>query len=278
LGAWIAVDCCTRSPWSCRRCRTLQTWCDFVSFEQQLAEVERARQIYELAVSDRVQLDSPQRVWRAYIDFESSLGEIDSVVSLYERLLMLTSHVRVWISYAQFLAGSKTGDEARAVFERANKELAGNRERAEERVTLIDSWCDFEDVYGDEESKQKVVVMVPKKVTRKRLINVEGSVIGETVIGGNNANQLYEEYIDYIFPDDVQQKQNFKLLEIAKNWKKRKVSDDDDDDDDDEDDGDDDNDDNDNNNNDNDYNNNNNNNNNDNNRKANMNSDDNEDD
>jgi crooked neck len=42
-------------------------------------------------------------------------------------------------------------------------------------------------------------------------------------------NLRYEEYIDYIFPDEVALAPNLKILEAAYKWKKQKTDDTDDD-------------------------------------------------
>jgi crooked neck len=44
----------------------------------------------------------PESVWKAYIDFEISQKHFENVRSLYDRLLIITKHVKVWISYAKF--------------------------------------------------------------------------------------------------------------------------------------------------------------------------------
>lgn len=67
------------------RCRTLygkylewnpancSAWCRFAELERSLEEFERARCIYELAISQAV-LDMPELLWKAYIDFEIEKG------------------------------------------------------------------------------------------------------------------------------------------------------------------------------------------------------------
>lgn len=97
------------------RCRTLynkylefnpancQTWVRYAELETILGDAERARALFELAIEQAL-MDMPEVLWKAYIDFESELGEHDNVRRLYERLLARTSHVKVWISYAQFEA------------------------------------------------------------------------------------------------------------------------------------------------------------------------------
>jgi len=46
----------------------------------------------------------PELLWKAYVDFEAEEGERESARALYERLLALSGHVKVWISYALFEA------------------------------------------------------------------------------------------------------------------------------------------------------------------------------
>ena len=59
-----------------------------------LQEEERARAIYELALSQPV-LNQPERLWMQYIDFEIGLGNRENARALYERLLERTQHVKV---------------------------------------------------------------------------------------------------------------------------------------------------------------------------------------
>jgi hypothetical protein len=40
--------------------------------------------------------------WKAYIDFEVAEGERERARELYERLIQLSGHVKVWIAYALF--------------------------------------------------------------------------------------------------------------------------------------------------------------------------------
>ena len=59
-----------------------------------LGDVDRARSIYELAVSQKL-LDMPEVLWKAYIDFEIEQEEYIKTRGLYERLLKKTQHVKV---------------------------------------------------------------------------------------------------------------------------------------------------------------------------------------
>lgn len=120
------------------RCRTLynkflefnmancQAWSKYAELEAILGETERARAIYELAVSQPL-LDMPEVLWKAFIDFETELGEFDRTRELYEKLLERTSHVKVWTSYANFeasLAGEEAQAQARHVYETGDKEVS----------------------------------------------------------------------------------------------------------------------------------------------------------
>jgi len=78
-------------------------WIKFAELEAQLQDFARARAIFELGVSQSP-LSMPEVLWKAYIDFEIEEGEREAARALYERLLKLSGHVKVWISYAHFEA------------------------------------------------------------------------------------------------------------------------------------------------------------------------------
>lgn len=44
----------------------------------------------------------PEILWKAFVDFEIAEGERDRARQLYERLIQLSGHVKVWIAYALF--------------------------------------------------------------------------------------------------------------------------------------------------------------------------------
>jgi crooked neck len=218
------------------RCRTLyekyavfdpsnaETWKAFALLERGLDDAERARAVYELAISQDT-LDMPEVVWKEYIDFEAEEGEYDRARELYERLLDKTQHVKVWISYAQFeLNIPEEGEEAaedeeetpispeaiaraRTVFEKANKAL-GDSEIKEDRVALLNAWSSFESTYGDEADQKKVADMMPTLARKRRRLD-EGE---------------FEEYEEWIFPQE--EKTGFgmgNLLKMAQAWKKQEA-------------------------------------------------------
>lgn len=77
----------------------------------------------------------PELLWKAYIDFEIEEGERDTARSLYERLIALSGHVKVWISYALFEA--EPIPIARAL--REEEEEEDEDEEAEEKVAPGDA-------------------------------------------------------------------------------------------------------------------------------------------
>ncbi|KAL3498965.1 hypothetical protein ACH5RR_041697 [Cinchona calisaya] len=221
------------------RCRTLYekylewspencyAWSKYAELERSLAETERARAIFELAI-DQPALDMPELLWKAYIDFEITEGEFERTRALYERLLNRTKHLKVWLSYAKFEVSAveepeddleqkeKSIQRARGVFERALSYLRTSApELKEERAMLLEEWLNLESSYGELGNVDLVRVKLPKKLKKRRQIETEDGPAG------------YEEYIDYLFPEETQTT-NLKILEAAYKWKKQKVSHDDD--------------------------------------------------
>ncbi len=70
------------------------TWIKFAELETLLGDVERARGIYELAITQTI-LDMPEVLWKAYVDFEVGQEEWENSRKLYRRLLERTQHVKV---------------------------------------------------------------------------------------------------------------------------------------------------------------------------------------
>nr|CAD1843308.1 unnamed protein product [Ananas comosus var. bracteatus] len=236
------------------RCRTLYekylewapancyAWSKYAELERSLSETERARSIFELAIAQPA-LDMPELLWKAYIDFEISEHEYERTRQLYERLLDRTRHLKVWISYAKFEASAGLEDEevdgeaksenhdassqdqqtervqrCRAVFERAFDYFRTSApELKEERAMLLEEWLNMESSFSSLGDVSIVQKKLPRKVKRKRAITSE-----------DDAPAGFEEYYDYIFPDEVAMAPNLKILEAAYKWKKQKVDTDDD--------------------------------------------------
>ncbi|XP_069579784.1 crooked neck-like protein 1 isoform X2 [Brachyistius frenatus] len=197
------------------------TWIKFAELETILGDVERARAIFELAIG-QPRLDMPEVLWKSYIDFEIEQEEFGNTRNLYKRLLQRTQHVKVWISYAKFeLSIDDGGDrlqKCRQIFEEANKGMRSCEEK-EERLMLLESWRDYEKEFGSDATRERVSKLLPEKVKKRRKLTAED---------GSDAG--WEEYYDYIFPEDAANQPNLKLLAMAKMWKrKQQVVDDDDD-------------------------------------------------
>ncbi|KAK3651238.1 NineTeen Complex (NTC) component [Elasticomyces elasticus] len=203
--------------WSPENC---SAWIKFSELERGLDDLDRARAIYELAVSQSV-LDMPELLWKAYIDFEEDAAEepedYERPRKLYERLLAKTEHVKVWISYAQFELNVPNPDapdseavapasiaKARSVFERAHK-LYKDRSLVEERVALLTAWKSFEDIHGGEQEREGVAKQMPRRVKKRRRLE----------------DDSFEEYLDYVFPaDDEASGKMSKLMAMAQKWKR----------------------------------------------------------
>ncbi|KAG0235458.1 NineTeen Complex (NTC) component [Actinomortierella wolfii] len=199
--------------WSPSNC---QTWIKFAELETELDDIPRARAIYELAIN-QPELDMPELLWKAYIDFEVGEGEYENARSLYRQLLEKTSHVKVWISNAQFELNAPSESPvkaAREVFRRAYQVMK-EKELKEERVIILEAWKEFEQQRGDEKSLKAVQDMMPKTVKKRRQVESSDAAGGAV---------QWEEYYDYIFPDDQTQKPMFKMLEMARAWKAKEAA------------------------------------------------------
>ncbi|KAF9040448.1 pre-mRNA-splicing factor CLF1 [Hymenopellis radicata] len=210
-------------------------WIKFAELESQLQDFARTRAIFELAVSQSP-LSMPELLWKAYIDFEVEEGERDAARALYNRLIELSGHVKVWISYALFEAEpmplpramreeeeeeeededaeqrmvAGDADLARKVFQRGYNDLKGKGLK-HERVVLLEVWKTFEETHGSEEDVKKVAAMMPI-VGKKRYVDQE---TGQTV-----------EDHDLIFADDERENnpKTFQFLKMAHAWAEAKKS------------------------------------------------------
>jgi len=190
------------------------TWIKYCEMEAILGDIDRARAIYELAISQTL-LDMPEVLWKSYIDFEVEQGEFDRTRELYERLLKRTEHVKVWISYADFETTTEEEasiQQARSIFKRGDKALRGDDKKAE-RMMLIEAWKSFEYKHGDAGSQGSIDALMPRKVKKRR-----------KVVSEDTEDAGWEEYFDYIFPDDENNQPNIKLLQMANMWKQNKAS------------------------------------------------------
>ncbi|KAH7906822.1 hypothetical protein BJ138DRAFT_1129627 [Hygrophoropsis aurantiaca] len=203
-------------------------WIKYAELETALEDFARAEAIFELGISQD-SLSMPEILWKAYIDFEvDEQGDREKTRSLYERLISLSGHHKVWISYAEFegstiplpramreeeeededaeprvVAGD--ADLARQVFERGYKDLK-NKGLKPERVALLEAWKAFEQEHGSESDVAKVQGMMPI-VGRKQHVDKE-------------TGQVVEDW-ELVFADDEREANptSFKFLQMAHAWK-----------------------------------------------------------
>ncbi|TVU08966.1 hypothetical protein EJB05_42395, partial [Eragrostis curvula] len=203
-------------------------WSRYAELEKSLGEFDRARSVYELAVTQPA-LDTPEVIWKEYLQFEIDGKEFDRGRELYERLLDRSKHVKVWLSYAEFEASAGLGGEdcesqrikcaqrCRAIFERAFDYFrTSSPESKEERAMLLEEWLNKEVSFGDLGDLSLVQSKAPKKVKRRRPIPSE-----------DGSGIEYEEFVDYIFPEEIALAPNLKIIEAAYQWKRQKTGDDD---------------------------------------------------
>jgi len=193
-----------------------EAWIQFAQLEHKLREADRARAVFELGTKQEL-LDMPELLWKAYIDFEIANQEHERGRLLYTRLLDKTKHVKVWISMAQFEAGVvNSAANARKVFQQAENYFrndADGEDATEQRVMLLEAWREFERMWGTSDQKNNIQKKMPKRVKKRRPLYTE-----------NGQEAGWEEYYDYIFPDEQKKGANMKLLEMARKWKKQKIT------------------------------------------------------
>ncbi|XP_063025293.1 crooked neck-like protein 1 [Melospiza melodia melodia] len=189
------------------------SWIKFAELETILGDIDRARAIYELAIG-QPRLDMPEVLWKSYIDFEMEQEEYERTRRLYWRLLQRTQHSKVWISLAQFelLVGQEERlQRCRRIYEEANAATRSCKDK-EERVVLLESWRSFEEEHGTPATKDRIDKLMPERIKKRRTLQAED---------GSDAG--WEEYYDYIFPEDAANQPNLKLLAMAKLWKKQQL-------------------------------------------------------
>lgn len=187
------------------------TWIKYAELETILGDVDRARAIFELAINQPL-MDMPEILWKAYIDFEIEQEEVEKTRDLYVRLLERTQHVKVWLSYARFETSLEKEDSkgnARNVFEKADIALKDGGSQ-EERAMLLEAWRDFEGDHGNQVTQEKIQKRLPQRIKKKRKVYREDGSDGG-----------WEEYWDYVFPDDSSAASSLKLLQMARKWKQQ---------------------------------------------------------
>lgn len=201
------IDRCRKlyDKWLITHPNNCSAWIGFADLEKSLQEFQRCEAIYELAIQNS-SIDKPEMIWKSYIDTMIELEKPDKVKEIYERLLEKTKHLKVWLSYAKFEISEGNETEARKLLKKAEI-FFKTSENKEDRALLLESWLEIEQEIGNEEFIKEVEKKLPKKVKKKRKL--------ENI----NDDAGYEEYLEYIFPDEEKDSRNMKILELAHKWK-----------------------------------------------------------
>ncbi|KAJ0100340.1 hypothetical protein Patl1_20540 [Pistacia atlantica] len=221
-----------------------QGWLSYIKFELGYNEVDRARQIFERFV----QCHPKVTAWIRYAKFEMKNGEGDRSRNVYERAVEKLADDEeaelLFVAFAEFEERCKETERARCIYKFALDHIP--KGRAED---LYRKFVAFEKQYGDKEGIEdacgkeeeirkglgrfmSVPLLMCHQLRRRdywqRYIYLW---INYTLYEELDAEDLeqtrdvyrYEEYIDYLFPEESQTT-NLKILEAAYRWKKQKIT------------------------------------------------------
>lgn len=187
-------------------------WENYLEFNFTLGKLERMQKVFELAISGKLELAQPERIYKKFIDIMTELGDYERVRNTFRDLLQKTGHIKVFLASAHFEFSIGDLNKMREIFNAADQELSGKDHLKEERAILLRNWLDIEgSVENNEIWIKKVKLKLPKKVRKQRQLEIETEEGVETML---------EEYYDFVFPDEVNAAKGMKLLEKAKSWKK----------------------------------------------------------
>ncbi|KAM0748141.1 protein prenylyltransferase [Meredithblackwellia eburnea MCA 4105] len=227
-------------------------WIKFTELEGLLQDDERARAIYEMAV-EQPSMDMPELIWKSWIDYEYGEEEYDRARELYERLLRRTSHVKVWVSFAQFEAnaGKAIADRLAGIEEEDHEEEEDGEKEEKEPVDVDQEAVDaarsdglekarkvFQRGYDDLKKKslkeERVVLLEAWKALEAVQGDAESLAKVETMMPRvvkkmrkvDGEGSMMEEYYDMIFADDetVNNPASLKFLALAQQWKQAQAA------------------------------------------------------
>eukprot|EP00747_Dinoflagellata_sp_TGD_P157454 gnl/TRDRNA2_/TRDRNA2_177741_c2_seq3.p1 gnl/TRDRNA2_/TRDRNA2_177741_c2~~gnl/TRDRNA2_/TRDRNA2_177741_c2_seq3.p1 ORF type:complete len:341 (-),score=-7.02 gnl/TRDRNA2_/TRDRNA2_177741_c2_seq3:125-1147(-) len=210
---------------------SVEAWVKYAELEATVQEDERAKTIYEIALSQPT-LDVPELLWKSYIEYECKRMKRANVRKLYERILKKTQHIKVWLSYADFEARPLTirvkndqiereerpefrEPKAREIYHRAYLNLIKQpTEYKEEIIVILKTWKTFEEGCVAETEAERahrvdnVIKKMPVKLNRKNILHQS-----------NESTTHLKEHWDYICPEN-KKTLGLKLLTAAHAWKK----------------------------------------------------------
>lgn len=123
--------------------KQLDAWIEWATYEAEIGDLDRSFAIFEMAIRPEF-LETNEFCWKAYVDHCIRFSTDPELVrSLYERLLQLTQHVKVYLSYASFEAESGEEQRCRTIFRRGYDAL-DDASLEQERMLLIEAWKEFD--------------------------------------------------------------------------------------------------------------------------------------
>lgn len=159
-------------------------WTSYALFEDKLGEVDRARSIFEIAITD-AELDLPELLWKAYIDFEISHNEIENARTLFEKLLEKSQSLQIWESFADFEQQISI-ENCRSIYERAAQHFQNQNGDSEERAQLLQKWLDFEKSLPVNQEQRQRVEAIEKKMPK----TINGELVFEEDDGDKEPSHL----------------------------------------------------------------------------------------
>lgn len=178
-------------------------WVSWALLEVEAGEPERSMAVFDVAVQ---MCPTQGGLWDRFIWQALDLGKpLDSVRALHRRRVQADPSLRSWISLALFEAVEASSVEsARLIFQEAVGSMKGVEGRSAERAEMVQSWLEFEHEFGDADTTADVQQMMPRRITRRRKLPT-----GE-----------FQDYTDFLFPDDATAASHLRILEAAQQWKR----------------------------------------------------------
>ncbi|EJS42716.1 clf1p [Saccharomyces arboricola H-6] len=216
----------------------LLTWLQYAELEENLGDEDRVRGIYMVALDEKsyfLTKEAKIELLQKYITFETESQEFEKARKLYRNYLQLNEFsVQSWIEFAMYQSSTPTDQqlsdlaklqienvdedvefeitdenkmEARKIFEEAVSYFKANGDK-QGRLSILEALKDYEETYGTELDQETVVKRLPEMVKKTKI-----------------QNGMEEEFVDYIFPDDIDDDKTkpSKFLELAKKWKQEQM-------------------------------------------------------
>ncbi|GCE97601.1 nineTeen Complex (NTC) component [Zygosaccharomyces mellis] len=208
---------------------SVDTWMMYADLETNLGDRDRAIGIYEISLHPDVTClaqNAKLQLIQKFINYMITEEEFDVARELYERYLKLAEFsLDAWVKYAFYVSENPTGQQvqelreyadtnsndeevefivqevniqmSRGIFERALKHFKSLND-TESRIALLEEFKNYENIFGDAESQDKIQKRQPK-------------VVG---LSGQK---------EYVFPDDEVPNVT-KLQALAKRWEQNRRS------------------------------------------------------